>query len=78
MGATQLLARQVMENSGYDLLPPPVMATAKEMMLDAAAVALAAAPQGCGGPEPEGTAGYRSNTSRSNTSRTLTAKVSGR
>ena len=45
MGATQLLARHVMEHSAYDLLPAPVLATAKEMMLNAAAVALAAAAQ---------------------------------
>ena len=45
MGATQLLARHVMENSAYDLLPARVVATAKEMMLNAAAVALAAAAQ---------------------------------
>ncbi|MFB3097114.1 MAG: MmgE/PrpD family protein [Dehalococcoidia bacterium] len=45
MGATQLLARHVLEHSAYDLLPPQVVATAKEMMLNAAAVALAAAAQ---------------------------------
>ena len=45
MGATQLLARHVLEHSTYDLLPAPVVATAKEMMLNAAAVALAAAAQ---------------------------------
>ena len=45
MGATQLLARHLLENSAYDLLPPQVLATAKEMMLNAAAVALAAAAQ---------------------------------
>ena len=43
MGATQLLARHVMEHMAYDLLPAEVVATAKEMMLNAAAVALAAA-----------------------------------
>ena len=41
MGATQLLARHVLENSAYDLLPARVVAIAKEMMLNAAAVALA-------------------------------------
>ena len=45
MGATQLLARHVMEQSAYDLLPAQVVATAKEMMLNAAAAALAAAAQ---------------------------------
>jgi len=45
MGATQLLARHVLENSAYDLLPTRVVAIAKEMMLNAAAVALAAAAQ---------------------------------
>ena len=45
MGATQLLARHVIENSAYDLLPAEVVATAKEMMLNAAAAALAAAAQ---------------------------------
>ena len=45
MGATQLLARHVLENSAYDLLPARVVAIAKEMMLNAAAVALAAAAQ---------------------------------
>ncbi len=45
MGATQLLARHVMNHSAYDLLPDEVVATAKEMMLNAAAVALAAAAQ---------------------------------
>ena len=45
MGATQLLAQHLLENSAYDLLPPQVLATAKDMMLNAAAVALAAAAQ---------------------------------
>ena len=45
MGATQLLTRHVIENSAYDLLPAGVVATAKEMMLNAAAAALAAAAQ---------------------------------
>ena len=45
MGATQLLVRHVMEHSAYDLLPAQVVATAKEMMLNAAAAALAAAAQ---------------------------------
>ena len=45
MGATRLLARHVLENSAYDLLPTRVVAIAKEMMLNAAAVALAAAAQ---------------------------------
>ena len=45
MGATQLLARHVLENSSYDLLPDRVVTIAKEMMLNAAAVALAAAAQ---------------------------------
>ena len=45
MGATQLLVRHVIEHSGYDMLPADVVATAKEMMLNAAAVALAAAAQ---------------------------------
>ena len=45
MAATQPLARHVMEQSAYDMLPARVVATAKEMMLNAAAVALAAAAQ---------------------------------
>lgn len=45
MGATQLLARHVLEHSAFDLLPAQVVATAKEMMLNAAAAALAAAAQ---------------------------------
>ena len=45
MGTTQLLAQHVLEHSAYDLLPAEVVATAKEMMLNAAAVALAAAAQ---------------------------------
>ena len=45
MGTTQQLAQYVLEHGKYDRLPAEVVATAKEMMLNAAAVALAAAAQ---------------------------------
>ena len=45
MGFTERLARFALDNNSFDKLPPDVVLLSKEMMVNAAAVALAAAAQ---------------------------------